>query len=167
MSLKPKTRLRWAIFVAILVGVVIVLPGVPNACNWLKDNLWGIRTGTVDWGDISIECVYEGDTFLYAFAYTNNISMATPGVSGAHPSDKGIFWDKNQRDGLWVNAKKFSIPAGFKVVAIRDDGTVAPIEATQADVNRLWTGGNPELHGRIVAAIEPPADGNASTRPGQ
>jgi hypothetical protein len=151
MSLPAKTRLKWAISVAILVGVVLVLPGVPIACDWLNDHLWDEEESLMCHGGVNITRVCKGDRLLCVFAYT----LAC---------EKTVFWD-SRKEALWVDGKNVLFPVGIKVVAIQDDGTVVPIQATQTDVDRVRTGGNPQLRARIVAAVWGPPAAHVSTRP--
>ena len=152
MSLRARKRLKWAVFVAILVGVV-VLPGVPIASDWLDAHLWAVSESGGCRGGVNVVRVCKGDRLLFVLAW----SIAC---------EKSVSWDA-QREVLLVDGKDVSLPAGIKAAAIRDDGTVAAIHASQVELDRLRTCGNWELDERIRDAVWGPPAGQASTRPGQ
>ena len=172
MSPSAKTRLMCAIVLAFIVGLVIVIPGVPVASSWLKDNVWERRypNRTQGWRGIDIRSVYDGDKLIYAFATTHSTIPHGTNDPQGKPPDEGIFWIWNQRDGLWVDGTKVSIPNGYKVIAIREDRTIVPVKVTQIELDCLSRQfgritGLPELEARLAAALELPASGPSSIEP--
>jgi len=153
MSRPARTRLKWALFVAVLVGVVIVLPGVPLATDWLDDHLWAVSESGGCYGGVNEVRVCKGDRLLFVLAW----SIAC---------EKSVSWDA-QREVLLVDGKDVSLPAGIKAVAVRDDGTVVAIQASKADLDRLRTHGNPQLDAKIRDAVWSPPASFASTGPGK
>jgi hypothetical protein len=172
MSPSAKTRLTLAIVLASIVGLVIVIPSVHVASNWLKDNVWERRypNRNPGWRDIGLHSVYDGDKLIYAFAITYNTHLVKTNDLHGKPQKEGIFWVSPLRDGLWVKGKKVSIPEGYKIIAIRRDGTIIPIEVTQTELDSLARQfgrleGLTELHARLSATLELPASGTSSTKP--
>ena len=172
MGPNAKTRLKCAIVVAFIVGLIIVVPGVLVVRNWMQENVWERRYPNRKqcWRDIGLHSVYDGDKLIYAFAIPRNTHLVETHDLHGKPQEEGIFWIAPLRSGLWVKGTKVSIPEGYKIIAIRRDGTIVPIAVTQTELDSLarqfgGLEGLTELHVRLAAALRLPASGNPSTRP--
>ncbi len=117
---------------------------------------------------ISIHSVYDGDKIIYGFATKDGTSVTETNDRTAKPPPKGVFWVFDEKDVLWVDGAKVSIPNGYKLIAIRDDGTVVPVETTQDELNCLArqhgvVTGVPQLEARLNAALHLSSSGPSSS----
>lgn len=82
-----------------------------SSYNLQNMNVWpnGFETGTVSWPVIYIDSVplkmsqYPNDTVMrIRTVLTNGTNRSVPGGSFKYRDDRGKFWDKAVRDGLWL-----------------------------------------------------------------
>jgi len=96
-----------------------------------------------------VNAVFDDTTNLtYRIGYNTNEDGTLNKAFVLHPSleytskqeAKGVFWVKHATDGLWVNGKKIQYPKSFKVIAIKANGDISPINCSKKELKLFRPG---------------------------
>ncbi|MEX0715924.1 MAG: hypothetical protein WD066_05025 [Planctomycetaceae bacterium] len=138
-----------------VTAIVLVAAAMNCGCLFEPERLPSGRADIKD-DEVAhtIHYVTERDgTLVYAFIVHPELRVTTTNNPDAPPTPTGVHRHTYSRDGVWVNGTKLKMPANSPFFAIRRDGTVAPLSASDQLLRRIAAGEgifDPEFIGNVL-----------------
>jgi hypothetical protein len=107
---------------------------------------WAIARNGLQMGS-----VYGRDGLVYAFAVSSSTPVTRTNDIAMPPDPDGVHWCHVLADGLWFRGRKVNLPSASKVFVIKADGSVCPVEVSQAEEHLLGSE-NGDLDDRRLAS---------------